>query len=190
MSYDRDREPQPIGAIIATAGLTAGHPISDWLRKIYADTQKRNRARAVRVRKYPDLVEALRDEADVRDPWKWNGYVPPEYVTIGEPETLRSPKGQAHPKLRKTPGEKWNDSPARTALQVIVDEADRRDREAGLDVDDPTSAEIVARHPFPFPGMRRGANYDDGIRAVEQAELGEPVPDSDYQHSASRSRRR
>src|SRR3974390_1688600 len=148
----RVREPETLADL--TRGNMPKGPAGDWLRAILDETQTRNRARAGRVRKYPDLVEALRTEADVRDPATWNGYIPPEWVNVGESEILHDQDGFAHPDHERASAAQRNDSPVRVALQAITDEANRREREAGIEVDDPTSAEIVSRHRFPFPGLR------------------------------------
>jgi|SRR5215831_523432 len=182
-------EPEPVGEVMIAGVGMQNRQIAAWLREIAADTRRVNRARAARVMRYPDLVAALREEADVRDPGEWNGVIPPEWVNVGGRERLHSPDGFPSKKQRHSSAAVWNDSPVRVALRAIADEANRRDREAGLEVDDPTSAEIVARHPFPFPGMQRGARYLDGTRPrVAQLTLGEPVPPErpDYQHEPAR----
>jgi len=159
--------------------------LSSWMIDIVGTAaHERNQRRAARVLKYPDLREALTEpplSIPLRLVDEWSGYVPPARWPMDGPR---------------------NDSPSYNALRVIVDEANRRDREAGLDVDDPTADELIERHPFPRPGMHRGPHFYAGLPAeaarqqraiVGGQQMIDPFDDepasgerADFQHSPMR----
>src|SRR5215469_14382 len=162
--------------------------IRQWLGRVLAETQRRNRARAERVLKYDDLREALRNELGI-NPYEWNGYVEPLQGQDMTAERVHSPKGRPNLRKRTTDDSPSNrDDERRKSLIAIVSEAWQRDLDAGLV--EPEQA-IEAMFPFPIPGLKApertlSADTDLGEFDGEQQTLDDEIDDDEREQTFMR----
>jgi len=91
-----------------------------------AQSVEESRARAARVLAYPDLVKRLAEQpAALRDPHKWNGWIPPRTV----PEVECGDRCGVHQRpCTNRHFAPANDSPIRKQLVEIAAEALRREQ--------------------------------------------------------------
>lgn len=131
-------EPTSLTATIAEqlATLPQDSPIRAVLTAM-RDGHRHNQQRRARVLKHEDLRKRLTESPlNFTRADKWSGYVPPEWVNIGEDELLRSARiiqdGELrvrHNQLgRRTEGTILNDSARRVVLVEISTEAKRREQ--------------------------------------------------------------
>jgi hypothetical protein len=160
--------------------------IRTWLRRVIAETQRRNRARAERVLKHDDLVERLRQPpVSMTNPHMWNGYVPPHEGHDAEREAVHSPRGRPNLRKRVTLGRQTTKTRSRDELVKICALAWQRDLQQCL-VTGEREPDVLAALPFPLPGLAApeppvlfDVSGPEGPADDTAAAHAEPEPDSD-----------
>lgn len=137
------------------------------------------RARAERVRRYPDLVARMAGPPLRLDAHLWNGYVPPRTSQEQFPEVLHSGgvigRGYPNQATRMTGPTELNVAPHRSEFVEICAAAYARDQAAGLVPPGPDRdpAELItdppAADPVPDPGPVQTALGDWPEGSIGQA---------------------
>ena len=112
------------------------HDIARLWRTAAEQTRRENAERAARVLAYPDLADRLAEPpASIRDPYRWNGWIPPRTEPEGmcEDSCGRTARCARHSEHRT----RINRSAIRDQLVEIAAEAMRREQ-GQLPVDVPT----------------------------------------------------
>jgi|SRR5215471_1980382 len=160
-----------------------------WLRQILAEAHRRTLARRERVLRYPDLAARLTEPPlNYARPEQWNGFVPPRWGQLADPEVLRSPVGEANKHGKRAKGRQDSDTPYRQALITIAAEAWTRDVESGK-VDAGSEPDILGMFPWHGPRAEQPPMpYDSGVLGAEQNDDQAGVESADYQHEPARGR--